>query len=110
RWQPGEVIATRTLPWPVGATFSLGVGVLRGGDWPEVEQRLPIRVESSDLVIRLFDGDTWARLLHVEKGRPVEERRSFALPSPQHLLAADLGPVRLLGYDRRHRGQTWQVT
>jgi hypothetical protein len=100
RWQPGEIVKTSTLPWDVGPTFSVGLGVMQGDDWEDKEQRLPIRVESSDLVIRLFDGDTWARLLQVKDGKPVEERRVFAPPKPEHPLNADLsGQVRLLGYD-----------
>lgn len=99
RWQPGEMIKTSTLPWPVGPEFSLGVGVVQGNDWQAAERRLPIRVEASDVVIRLLDGNSWARLLHVEGGRPVAERRVLSAPAPQVPLAADLGPVRLLGYD-----------
>jgi uncharacterized membrane protein len=103
RWQVGEVIVTPTLPWDVGPTYSLGLGVVQGDDWDSVDQRLPIRLESSDLVVRLFDGDTWARLLHVEDGEPVEEVRTFDPPSPQHTLDADFaGQIRLLGYDLEH--------
>ncbi len=100
RWRVGEIVTTRTLPWDVGSDFSIGLGLVRGDDWSEVDQRLPIRVESSDLVVRLFDGDTWARLLHVEDGEPVPEARVFATPTPQYTLEADLdGQIRLLGYD-----------
>jgi len=100
RWQVGEVVVTRTLPWDVGPTFSVGLGVVQGKDWGDVERRLPIYVESSDLVIRLFDGDTWARLLYVEEGEPVEEYRLFAAPPSQSLADADYaGQIRLLGYD-----------
>jgi len=99
-WQVGEIVQARTLPWDVGPTFSLGLGVTRGSDWQDVEQRLSIRVESSDLVLRLFDGDTWARLLHVEDGEPRPEYRQFAAPAPRVALDADFdGQVRLLGYD-----------
>ena len=62
-----EVIATRTLPWAVGPTYSVGLGVVQGDDWQAADQRLPIQVESSQQVVRLFDGDTWARLIHVEE-------------------------------------------
>jgi uncharacterized membrane protein len=99
-WQVGEIVETRTLPWDVGSTYSIGLGVLRGDNWANLDQRLPIHVEASDSVIRLFDGDTWARLLHVNDGEPVEELRAFATPSPQHPLDADFdGRIRLLGYD-----------
>ncbi|MGD8791523.1 MAG: DUF2079 domain-containing protein [Anaerolineae bacterium] len=109
RWQPGEVVVTEMLPWYAGPTFSLGLGVVQGDDWGAVEWRLPIGVESSDLVIRLFEGDTWARLLQLRDGEAVEERRSFGPVSPSHPLDADFGgQVRLLGYDlarERREGQ-----
>jgi uncharacterized membrane protein len=99
-WRVGELVVTRTLPWDVGSEFSVGLGVMQGGDWNGVDQRLPITVESSDQVLRLFDDDTWARLLHVQNGEPVEERRVFDLPTPQHPLDTDFdGQIRLLGYD-----------
>jgi uncharacterized membrane protein len=100
RWRVGEIVATSTLPWDVGPDYSVGLGVVQGEDWNKVDQRLPIRVESSAPVIRLFDGDTWARLLQVQDGTPVEEMRVFAVPTPDHPLDADFGgQVRLLGYD-----------
>jgi uncharacterized membrane protein len=100
RWQVGEIVATSTLPWDVGPDYSVGLGVMEGDDWDAVDQRLPIRVESSEPVIRLFDDDTWARLLQVKDGEPVEEMRVFAIPTPEHPLNADFGgQVRLLGYD-----------
>jgi uncharacterized membrane protein len=100
RWQAGEIVVTRTLPWDVGPDFSVGLGVVQGDDWNDVGQRLPVRVESSEQVARLFDGDTWARLLQVEDRAPVPEYRVFDLPSPQHALDVDFGgQIRLLGYD-----------
>jgi hypothetical protein len=100
RWPVGEVIQTATLPWDVGATFSLGLGVVQGEDWQAAAQRLPIRVESSELVVRLLAGDTWARLLHVAGGEPVKEYRVFQAPAPQYSVVADFaGQIRLLGYD-----------
>ncbi len=99
-WQVGEVIRTETLPWAGGDSYAVGLGVLQGNDWAMADHRLPIRVESSAIIVRLFEGNTWARLLAVEDGKPQPEYRTFALPSPQYPLAADLGgQVRLLGYD-----------
>ncbi len=99
-WQVGEVIRTETLPWLVGDDFAVGLGVVQGDDWAAVGQRLPIRVESSTTIVRLFEGNTWARLLGMQDGKPKPELRTFALPSPPHPLDADLGgQVRLLGYD-----------
>ena len=113
RWRVGEVIVTRTLPWDVGPTYSVGLGVVQGDDWDKVDHRLPIRVKDSDLVVRLFDGNTWARLLHVKDGDPIEEIRTFANPSPQHALDADFGgQIRLLGYDLEHESRLtlyWQA-
>jgi uncharacterized membrane protein len=98
-WPVGEIVQTSTLPWDVGDTFSIGLGMTRGDDWSRVDQRLPIRVESSEMVIRLFDESTWARLLHVKNGKPVEETRAFATPKPEHPLDASFGDqIRLLGY------------
>jgi uncharacterized membrane protein len=113
RWAVGEVIQTSMLPWGVGPDFSLGVGVMQGDDWSAVGQRLPITVESSDLIVRLFDGDTWARLVHVTDSETLEEARSFATPAPEHPLDVDLGSrVRLLGYDLacNRRARTCEVT
>jgi hypothetical protein len=112
RWQVGEIVQTSTLPWEVGSDFGVGLGAVRlgamrtssqavrGDDWSDVEARLPIRVESSELVVRLFDGGTWARLLHVTDGQPVEERRLFDAPPLQHPLHANFADkIRLLGYE-----------
>ena len=104
-WEVGEVIHTRTLPWYIGPTFSVGLGVMDGEDWGDVDQRLAIDVASSELVVRLFDDSTWARLLQVTDGQVVREPRVFAEPSPQHPLDADLGQVRLLGYDLKREGR-----
>ena len=99
-WRSGETVMTSTLPWDVGPNYGIGLGVMQGENWAELDQRLPIRVESSDLVIRRFDGDTWARLIGVVDGEPVEEYRTYSAPSPQHPLDVDFeGEIRLLGYD-----------
>jgi hypothetical protein len=124
QWQVGELVVTRTMPWPISATpggeqaFSIGLGATLGRDWEDTDSRLILRVESSDLIARLLDGDTWARLLHVSEGEPVEEIRVFDPPSPQHPLDADFGgQLRLLGYDLDcdsrqascHLGLAWQA-
>lgn len=100
QWQVGETVKTGTLPWDVGPTCSVGLGVVQGSDWSQADRRLTIRVESSEMIVRLLDGDTWARLLHIENGEPAEEPRTFTAPAPQYPLDADFGgQVRLLGYD-----------
>jgi hypothetical protein len=99
-WLPGETVVTSTLPWAVGGDFGVGLGVTRGDDWDNVAQRMPIRVESSAMVVRLFEGDTWARLLGVEDGKPVEEPRLFDMPAPERAFEAEFGnQIRLLGHD-----------
>jgi uncharacterized membrane protein len=109
RWPVGEIVQASTMPWDVGDKFSVGLGVVQGGDWGDVGARLPLRVESSDLVVRLFDGDTWARLLHVADGQPEQEYRQFTAPAPQHLLHADFdNQILLLGYDLDHAPRTTQ--
>jgi uncharacterized membrane protein len=109
-WQRDEIVATRMLPWDGALDYSVGLGAFRGDRWEVPNSRLSLHVESSDLVVRLFDGNTWARLLQVQGGKPVEELRSFSAPQPQHPLDADLdGSVRLLGYDQ-HRDRQGQLS
>ena len=107
-WKVGEVIHTRTLPWYIGPDFGVGLGVMTGDNWDDVGQRLAIDVISSEVLIRLFDGNTWARLLHVTDGQVAREPRVFAEPSPQYPLEADLGPIRLWGYDLKREEQDGQ--
>jgi hypothetical protein len=100
QWRVSEIVATRTLPWDVGTTFSIGLGVTRDQDWGQVDQRLPINVQSSKQVVRTFDNDTWARLLHVQDSEPVKETRSFETPFLKHSIDATFGEqIQLLGYD-----------
>ncbi|MEP7198627.1 MAG: hypothetical protein ABI874_02310, partial [Chloroflexota bacterium] len=47
QWRPstgsgraGETIVTETLPWDVGDSFALAVGVMRGNDWDRKGRRL----------------------------------------------------------------------
>jgi hypothetical protein len=112
RWKVGEVVKTSTFPWAVGPEFGVGLGVYQGDDWSDASFRLPIRVESSEHIIRLFQEDTWARLLRIEDAEPVPERRLFSAPTPAYRLDADLdGKVRLVGYDlKRIADDRLQVT
>jgi uncharacterized membrane protein len=105
-WKVGEIVHTRTLPWYIGPTFSVGLGVMTGDNWEDVDRRLAIEVTSSELVVRLFDDNTWARLLQVKDFKVVMEPRILATPSPQNSLDVDFGKIRLLGYDlkREERG------
>jgi len=100
RWQRGEVVEMKTLPWDVGDDFNVGLGVMGGEDWRAVEDRLPLEVVTSTLVVSSSDQATALKLLEVRDGRPVTPRRSFEPPSIPNPLQADLAhKVRLLGYD-----------
>jgi hypothetical protein len=96
RWQPGEIIATRTLPWDLGGEFTLAVGVVeeaktrggeeaeagggeetktRGGEgaedlvgWANTEQRL--KITAADESLPLYEQQTWARLGTFERVGP----------------------------------------
>ncbi|NJN96788.1 MAG: DUF2079 domain-containing protein [Anaerolineales bacterium] len=72
-WSPGEIVLTRTLPWPLGDEFTLAVGVVeatrseRGGEeattpgeWSDPKQRLSIT--GADENLYLLENKTWARL------------------------------------------------
>jgi len=63
RWQPGEIIVTRTLPRDlapnIGDEFTVAVGVTRG-DWNDPAQQLPIT--GGDNQLYRFEKNTWTRL------------------------------------------------
>ncbi len=115
RWKVGEIVRMETLPWDVGKDFNVGLGVMEGEDWRIVEDRLPLEVVTSTLVVSSFDEGTALKLLEVQDGQPVTPRRSFEPPSIPHLLQADLAhKVRLLGYglspDTFYPGETLHLT
>ena len=65
RWPVGETVVVQTIPWDVGDDFWAAAGFLAGDRWDDPAQRLTIRsVQAGNLVVRRFDGDTWARLAH----------------------------------------------
>ncbi len=103
-WQPGEIVVTQTIPWQLGDTWSLAVGVLNGSEWSDWEQRLPISAieATGDLSPRPFDARTWARLVTFERQGstlvlvPVVEDNLQA----DFVAAADFGDrMALQGYD-----------
>jgi hypothetical protein len=121
RWAPGEIVLMDKLPWPVGDRFNLGLGVVAGGEWRQVEDRLPIRqpptpnLRPGEGTIPVADGGTWAYLATGERrdGNLVVAtvRRSYAVPIMQYALGANLGgKAVLLGYDIAVRGREIVVT
>jgi uncharacterized membrane protein len=71
QWQPGEIIATTTLPWDLGPRFNIGLAVLRSvpGARDEIDpvstfadptRRLPITFAGPGVI--LFHGNTWAQV------------------------------------------------
>jgi uncharacterized membrane protein len=102
KWQPGETVWMRTLPWDVGADFSIGLGVTNGDEWLTRDERLAAEVITSTLRVRLLEDDTWVQLAEVQAGLITTPRRDFSSPHPSHPLYANLDDqVSLLGYDLR---------
>ncbi len=99
-WQVDEIVIAETMPWPLGERWSIGVGLLRGDNWSDWEQRLRISaVESS---VRRFEADTWARLTSFERqGRSlINIELPSEIPPPTHPRQANFGDqLTLLGYD-----------
>lgn len=99
-WREGEVVQMETLPWKVEEDYDIGLGVIKGGDWEEVGERLPVEVHPSPLVVATFDGGTAVRLMEVRDGLPRPIWRSFEAPQASHELKAKIGGgALLLGYD-----------
>lgn len=98
RWQPGEIIATRTLPRAFDGPVTLAVGVTRG-DWTNREQRLKISAAPADLYTA--EQQTWVRLALFEQ----TDRRTVAVASPPAQTVTPAQPrtavfgeaIRLLG-------------
>mgnify|MGYP001078325195 CR=1 FL=1 len=100
RWKVGETVKMETLPWDVGDDFDVGLGVMGGEDWRIVEDRLPLEVVTSTLVVSSFDEGTALKLLEVRGGEPTTPQRSFVIPPMSRPLGANFaGKISLLGYD-----------
>jgi uncharacterized membrane protein len=101
-WQPGETVWMQTLPWDVGEDFNIGLGVIDGWDWEARGQRLPPRVITSTLRVRLFDQGTAVQLAEVKGGEIITPRRTFSLPATAIPVNVSLdNQMELLGYDMR---------
>lgn len=101
-WQPGEIVVTETMPWPLGDRWSLAVGVLSGSDWPDWSQRLQTRLISAPPQTRRFEANTWVRLATFEQqGRSlVEVFPSVEAVEPAHPIQANFDDqLELRGYD-----------
>ncbi len=109
QWKPGEIVVSETLPWELGDEWSLGVGVLRGENWSDWTQRMPVTAAG----VRRFDAGTWVRVASFE-------RQGWQLQSitPDN---ADLQPpnvaqfnfdnkMELRGYATERTGDTLNVT
>jgi hypothetical protein len=64
RWQVGETIQTVTLPWDVGDSFMLAVGVLHGGDWDRKGRRLATPTGETQVELGAY---TWQGKILVRK-------------------------------------------
>jgi len=71
-WKPGEIVWMQTLPWDVGSDFRIGLGVVEGEDWSEMQNRLPVAIVSSTLPAYLIDEGTAVQLAEVRAGEIIE--------------------------------------
>jgi hypothetical protein len=112
-WQPGEILATETMPWALGDHWSLAVGVLTGDDWSDWSRRLPVTAVDAPGPVRRFEANTWARLnTFARQGRalvPIFPTDSdLQPPFPRQ---ANLGDqMELRGYGVEHTGDALAVT
>jgi hypothetical protein len=101
QWQPGEIVITETMPWPLGDRWSVAVGVLTGSDWNDWSQRMSVQAADASGVMRLMEARTWARLASFERrGRNLAEIVPEQNLTPTYPLQANLaGKMALRGYD-----------
>ena len=100
RWQVGETIVVETLPWFLPPQWAVAVGVLDGAAWEQQSDRWPARCLQCDGV-RVFSGDTWARLDgYRRQGRDLLPLAFDAKAAPRnHTDASFQGGILLQGYD-----------
>jgi hypothetical protein len=70
RWPAGEAMAANGELWPVEGDFRVCLGVVRGGDWADVDRRLLIQTPSPPSTVD-SDGEGWACVLQVRGGEIV---------------------------------------
>lgn len=117
QWQPGEIVATETMPWQLGDAWSLAVGVLAGPDWADWSQRLKANLVESPRPLRRFEANTWVRLGSFERrgSKWVEITPTETDLQPSRPAQANLdGKLELRGYDvsptTAQRGKDLEVT
>jgi len=71
-WKPGEIVWMQTLPWDVGADFRIGLGVVEGEDWFQMQNRLPVTIVNSTLPAYLIEEGTAVQLAEVRAGGIIE--------------------------------------
>ena len=108
-WKPGEIVVSETLPWPLGDVWSLGVGVLRGENWADWTQRLPVTAAD----VRRFEAGTWVRAASfVRQGRQL----TTVAPDDTDLQPPNVAQfnfdnkMELRGYAADHTGDMLNVT
>jgi uncharacterized membrane protein len=70
-WRSEEIVWMQTLPWNVGSDFYIGLGVMGGDDWSNIEERLPATLVGSGLELELFEVGTAVTLAEVSRGEIV---------------------------------------
>ncbi len=109
QWKPGEIVVSETLPWTLGNEWSLGVGVLRGENWADWRQRLPVTAAG----VRRFDAGTWVRAASfARQGRQLVA----VVPADTDLQPPNVAQfnfdnkMELRGYAAEHTGSILNVT
>lgn len=65
-WQTTETVSVETLPVDVGPKARIGLGVVDGDDFTDVNTRLSVRV-NLPATLRTFDSNTWVEIGGIKK-------------------------------------------
>ena len=109
RWKPGEIVVSETLPWALGDEWSLAVGVLRGENWSDWSQRLPVTARG----VRRFNAGTWVRVASFERrgGQLVTIPPDDSDLQPPNVAQFNFdNKMELRGYAAERSGDTLTVT
>ncbi|MEM7030133.1 MAG: DUF2079 domain-containing protein [Chloroflexota bacterium] len=113
KWQVGEHVVSQTLPWPLGDSWSLGVGVLAGDSWENWDQRLRVKLDTTAPGSRRFETNTWVRLATYQRqGRTLHKvvPNDADLIPPQVLEANFADQMKLFGYSLKEEADLLAVT